>query len=558
MSRRSQRRRDGRATLDLLEEAVHLIRTAPAGVLSAYLVGSIPFVLAFLYFWSDMSRSAFAVERCAPLAGGLALLFVWMKFWHVVFARWLRERISGAPLPRIPFAEWVNLTGAQTFWQATGLLLLPLALIVVFPAGWVVAFYQNLTALGAVGTEAARKPLRKALRHTRLWPGQNHAALATLSGIGLVVFVNVMILLLAIPFLMKTLFGVETTFSQSNWAMANSTFVAAAAAITWLALDPVAKAFYALRCFHGDALTTGDDIRVELRQFTGGRRTATAALVMCLLVAGAIPAWCADGEGPATGEPPSRSPAAESAESSTELDQAIDDVLQRREYAWRMPREEVVAGTAGTGWLQRNLDRVLDWMGRQIRAVGRSVAEFLRWVADKLFGNRSRPPMSSGVGWENAVRGMFILLIILLVAALAYLGYRLWKHYRPAPVVEAAAAPPPDLTDDSLTAAQLPEDEWLRLAREMIAKGELRLAVRAFYLAGLAHLAGRGLVTIARHKSNREYERELGRRAHALPEVVGAFAEHVNTFDRVWYGDHPPTPELLTAVETNLGRIAAA
>ena len=139
------------------------------------------------------------------------------------------------------------------------------------------------------------------------------------------------------------------------------------------------------------------------------------------------------------------------------------------------------------------------------------------------------------------------------------LGYRLWRNYRPIPVVEAdAATGPPDLADDATTASQLPEDEWIRLGRELLARGEHRLAVRAFYLAGLAHLADRGLVTIARHKSNHEYERELGRRSHALPAVMDAFADHVTVFDRVWYGDHVPTPELVENFEANLRRIAAA
>ena len=57
--------------VELLEEAVHLVRLAPAGSLSAYYVGSLPFVLALLYFWADMSRSAFAGERLAAGAMGL-------------------------------------------------------------------------------------------------------------------------------------------------------------------------------------------------------------------------------------------------------------------------------------------------------------------------------------------------------------------------------------------------------------------------------------------------------------------------------------------------------
>ena len=64
---------------------------------------------------------------------------------------------------------------------------------------------------------------------------------------------------------------------------------------------------------------------------------------------------------------------------------------------------------------------------------------------------------------------------------------------------------PPDLAAEDLLATQLPEDEWLSLARGLLASGERRLALRAFYLSLLAGLGERKLLVIARHKSNRDY-----------------------------------------------------
>src|SRR5579859_2125579 len=52
-----------RTALEILEEAVHLLRSAPAGALAAYLTGSVPFLLGLLYFFADMSRNAFAGEH---------------------------------------------------------------------------------------------------------------------------------------------------------------------------------------------------------------------------------------------------------------------------------------------------------------------------------------------------------------------------------------------------------------------------------------------------------------------------------------------------------------
>jgi len=83
----------------------------------------------------------------------------------------------------------------------------------------------------------------------------------------------------------------------------------------------------------------------------------------------------------------------------------------------------------------------------------------------------------------------------------------------------------------------------------------LRLALRAFYLAGLAHLGYRELIRIARFKSNREYEFELGRRARNREELLEAFAQSVKLFDRVWYGKHDVSPGDLRSFQAALERI---
>jgi len=71
-----------KSALRIIEETVHLLRTAPGLLLSVYYLGSVPFVLGLLYFWADMSRSPNANEYSAAAALGLAFLFVWMKVWH--------------------------------------------------------------------------------------------------------------------------------------------------------------------------------------------------------------------------------------------------------------------------------------------------------------------------------------------------------------------------------------------------------------------------------------------------------------------------------------------
>ena len=81
--------------------------------------------------------------------------------------------------------------------------------------------------------------------------------------------------------------------------------------------------------------------------------------------------------------------------------------------------------------------------------------------------------------------------------------------------------------------------------------------MRAFYLASLAHLAARNLISLARFKSNRDYERELGRRAHSLPGLLSVFGDNLLIFERSWYGMHEADREVVGRFEANVERIRA-
>ena len=92
-----------------------------------------PFVLGFLYFWGDMSRSAFAREHCAVSALGLALLFVWMKCWQAVFTVKMREQILDAQSEALSFSRIINLTATQALIHSSSFLILPVALVMTIP-----------------------------------------------------------------------------------------------------------------------------------------------------------------------------------------------------------------------------------------------------------------------------------------------------------------------------------------------------------------------------------------------------------------------------------------
>jgi hypothetical protein len=201
--------------------------------------------------------------------------------------------------------------------------------------------------------------------------------------------------------------------------------------------------------------------------------------------------------------------------------------------------------------------RFFQRVGTMFRDAARGVGNWLEKIFRKIFGRVAPPSGSSGYGWIMTKQMLLYGLLAVVLSAVAVLLIRFWKKRQRESVVTAlpVAQPVPDLADENVGADQLPGDGWTTLARELLGRGELRLALRAFYLASLAHLADRNLVRLARFKSNRDYERELQRRAHAFPELQAVFTENVLSFDRVWYGRHEATGELVTQFAANVERI---
>ena len=71
----------------------------------------------------------------------------------------------------------------------------------------------------------------------------------------------------------------------------------------------------------------------------------------------------------------------------------------------------------------------------------------------------------------------------------------------------------------------------------------------------IGHLAARNLISIARFKSNRDYERELRRRAHAFPNLIAVFGDNIFIFESIWYGMHESSQEMVDQFAANLEKL---
>lgn len=568
----------------LAEEAVELLIRTGAAPMSVYLLGTLPFLVGLMAYWAVMSASAYAYLYLSPGALALALLFLWMKTLQARFAQHLRCRLQDRPLPPWNVATFLTTFCRQGALHASAVLLYPLCFLTVLPMAYAVGWYQYVSILDDGGRKSMRALMREAGEQARLWPKQNHlllwlaSPLMVLIGGGIYLgtfpildglqtgglddsllftlgFVYAGILLLAmLPLapvaclvavnigsalifsleLFHILTGADTLYTRNAGALlGNSTFVAIVCGLTYVVLDPVLKAAYAIRCHEGQSLRSGIDLRVSLGRL---RRAGGTTLMLVAVAAGIGFALLSPAAG-AQESPTDR---------STALNQALDAELAGHEYTWRMPR-------------QPRPETELPWLLQALSDFGESVRDGIKWVFSAIGdlwdgikrwieGDAGR--RASG-GWSTdfdpSIRTLIVLLVVILLAITLYV---LVRSYRMQPVTTATPLPAlsdatPDLEDEATLASDLPEDEWYTLAQSLAAQGDFRLAARALFFSILATLAHRKIIQIARFKSNMDYGQEVTRKVRALGKDPTVFSQSALIYESVWYGEHEATVDTL-------------
>lgn len=535
--------------IDLIEESVQILRRLPPWAFSIYYVGSLPFVLGFLYFWTDMSHGAFAYSYCLPDALLVSVLFVWMKICQAEFVLRVRTHVCLEEPPGWSTGRALRLLSVQTAIQPTGLIILPLAALITFPFGWIYAFYQNISFFGDGQERGLGIPLRKATRNAALLPAQNHLVILILAGFGFFVTLDIALALYMAPHLLKMLLGIETTETMLGFKALNTTFLALVFGIAYLVLDPLVKTVYALRCFYGESLRNGEDLRVGLKSLRTSGKKSAAVMVLFIFVSVVGMAKASVAE----------SPNAVKGVDKLRLENSIEKVLKKREFSWRMPRpqpDKTEHPSFLLSFLKDGFDTISTWLKSFMKWVG----DVIEWLIRHLsLWEGARKVKKPEADWQWWIKTLGYSVLCLAAFVLAAMFFKLLRTPRKKglrkPVVQALSVIP-DMEGESIKADDLPEDEWVKIAHGLMAAGNYRPALRALYLAGLSHLAEKRIIIIELSKSNRDYEREV--RMRAAPSAVGlreAFEQNSRIFEKIWYGLHEVTKETVDDFTSNHERI---
>lgn len=451
------------------DAAAALLRRTPGPAWVVWAVCTLPFVYLLGRLLLSATFDAYYPEQ----AGGLTLLvaaaYLFKQVGESYFQGELLRVLGGTPPP-------LRL-GPQLTLQPTALLVLPVAALLFFPLAPAVTFYRTLS------TSSPRQATRYATQDVLLQSWE--LSLATVAG--LLLWVNLFVLWLVMPMLLRAFFGWETTFGRIEDRMFNLPSFWVVTLTTYLCVDPLLNAMAARRVFLQESRKTGIDLLAALRV------VATALVLVGPLAA----------------------------QEAQEVERSIAQTMREPGFAFRQPR--AVEPSAGEGW----------FLGA-LRTLGQWIEDFFAWLRPE----KEAPPEMGNFGLSPQMsQNLLIGFAVLLVAGL--MVYLIQQRRPPkSPVVAAATVALPDLNQDDVRPDALPEASWLALADEYAGRGEYRLALRALHLAGLRRLSERGLVTIGPAKSGGEYGRELERRGRPTPQVHPLFEANRRRFEEAWYGFH--------------------
>ena len=527
--------------LGVVEEAYCLLRSAGIGTWAVFQLGAVPFVAVVFFFWADMSRSSFAAVDAVWASLAVVVSYAWMKVMQAVFCRrlWVQLHAEGE-MPEMAAAKAGRVLVAHAFLQALALPLLVLALVFVVPLAWVYSFFHNATVL-CLTRDMGKNPLREmiakaaGLAHWR-WAA-NHLTLAVALLTAFLLWANVVMFSVVAPQLVRWLFGIESVFTLFPLAsLANTSFLFASVLVTWLMIAPLTKAIFVVRCFYGGSRRSGADLVGRLEAIRSGKRRGEAVALAAVL---AMSALFGNSRVQAQDEAPAGT--GDHAMKVEIFDQAINDTLAEKSYQWRLDRNPLGPNASDE-------EKEAKGFAAAVEAAFEKLGEKLKRFVISLF-ERGRGG-ANGQGRGGFQSGGMLSSVLAVTSLLLVLGLSVWAIVQVRKRARSAKgdatkgdtgylnADEVDLENEAVVASQLPEAEWLRLARQQIVAGQYRLATRALFLGVLANLGERGVIGIARHKSNRDYRDEVARRAKDRPGLMADFGESVRKFERIWYGDH--------------------
>ena len=161
-------------------------------------------------------------------------------------------------------------------------------------------------------------------------------------------------------------------------------------------------------------------------------------------------------------------------------------------------------------------------------ALTRLLRDFIEWL--KKFLPQPRPAQQGSGAWLEVVAKIAVALAA--VALIVFLGRLLLGRFKRSKRIKAPKKKEPRIVLGERLEPEQSATDLLSEAEALARNGDLRAAIRKAYIALLVELGDRKIISLAQHKTNRDYLNAL----RGLPPLHSRMSGLTDSFERHWYG----------------------
>ncbi|HKE59177.1 MAG TPA: DUF4129 domain-containing protein [Pyrinomonadaceae bacterium] len=164
----------------------------------------------------------------------------------------------------------------------------------------------------------------------------------------------------------------------------------------------------------------------------------------------------------------------------------------------------------------------------------RAIDDFIRWLKSWL-PKPATPKPGQGAFFVNLAQ---VLVWILALAVIGFVVLKLLPKLKGLRRSRKKIKPQARIVLGEQLAPDQSAGDLLSDADALAGTGDLRAAIRKAYIALLVELGDRRIISLAQHKTNRDYLRSVSN----LPSLYPGMSTLTESFERHWYGLAQATP----------------
>ena len=167
-------------------------------------------------------------------------------------------------------------------------------------------------------------------------------------------------------------------------------------------------------------------------------------------------------------------------------------------------------------------------------ALTRLIRDFMNWLR-KFFPQRTAAESQSASRLSSIAQ---IVVLILALLVLLYVVRILFRRFKRSGKVKSRKKREPRIVLGERLEPDQTATDLLSEAEALARSGDLRAAIRKGYIALLVELGDRKLISLAHHKTNRDYLNSVS----SVPQLHSRMRGLTDSFERHWYGSAQATP----------------